>query len=417
MTKRHIHVLLGNEETSLGELRYDRQGQRENAAFMYTPSWLINPERFAIDPTLPLVSGFQFHAHRPQGSIFHGAIADTEPDGWGRRVILRAHAKRRQAIRSRDQADEFGILGELDYLLAVDDESRMGAIRFRDEQRSFQGGSGDMDRRTPPLLELGELLCASRAVEMSTETEQDLAYLQGRATSLGGLRPKCSIRDTDGHLAIAKFPSVTDQRAVTKGEVLALHVAHHAGIRVAQSRLVMSDSLPVALIRRFDRLTDGARIPYVSAATLLGVDRDDPEQHTYTEIVDALRIHGRDAQRDIDELFRRIAFSILINNVDDHLHNHGFLYAGQGLWRLAPAFDLNPFPDRFRELKTWISEDTGPEASLEALVSVAPYFRIDPSRRDAIISEVTQALAPWRQTASSIGMTKEEQDAFADAFR
>ena len=414
--KRHIHVFLGSEEAELGELRYDRQGRRESAAFMYASEWLLNEERFAIDPTLPLVSGFQFHARPPQGSIFHRAIADTEPDGWGRRVILRAHAKRRQMAGPSKPATEAGTLGELDFLLAVDDECRVGALRFRDEEGLFQGGAANGNRRTPPLLELGQLLSASRAVETSTETEQDLAYLRGRGTSLGGLRPKCSVRDDDGHLAIAKFPSVTDQRAVTKGEVLALHLAECAGIRAAQSRLVMSEDLPVALIRRFDRQSDGNRIPYVSAATMLGVDRDDPEPHTYTEIVDALRVNGCDAQRDIEELFRRIAFSILINNVDDHLHNHGFLHVGRGLWRLAPAFDVNPFPDRYRELKTWISEDTGPASSLDTLQSVAPYFRMTPSRCESIIVGVRQAVAGWRHTGVRIGMTAAELDAFADAF-
>ncbi len=414
--KRHVQVVLGGEAASLGELRYDRQGRRESAAFMYTSEWLTNGERFAIDPTLPLVSGFQFHARHPHGYIFHGAIADTEPDGWGRRVILRAHAKRRHATRSRRIATESDTLGELDFLLAVDDESRVGALRFRDEDGLFQGDAHSGNRRTPPLLELGQLLRASRAVEMSTETEQDLAYLVGRGTSLGGLRPKCSIRDDDGHLAIAKFPSVTDERAVTKGEVLALHLAESAGIHAAQSRLIVSDGLSIALIRRFDRQGDGNRIPYVSAATLLGVDRDDPAPHTYTEIVDALRIYASHAQRDIEELFRRIAFSILINNVDDHLHNHGFLHVGHGQWRMAPAFDLNPFPDRYRELKTWISESSGPDASLDALQSEAPYFRLEPGKSEVIISEVAQAVAGWRKTGARLGMTPAELDAFSDAF-
>ena len=137
-----------------------------------------------------------------------------------------------------------------------------------------------------------------------------------------------------------------------------------------------SDGVPVALIRRFDRTSGGRRIPYVSAATLLGVDPAGAQEHFYTEIVDALRIHGADAQNDIEELWRRMAFSVLITNVDDHLHNHGFLHAVHDQWRLAPAFDLNPFPDRLRELKTWVSEETGPEATIEALLSVLPYFRI-----------------------------------------
>ncbi len=414
--RRNIQVMLGAGEVPLGELRYDRQGRRESGAFAYTSGWLADAERFAIDPALPLVSGFQFHARRGKGSLFHGAITDTEPDGWGRRVILRDHAKRREAARAQRDPARTDPLGELDFLLAVDDESRVGALRFRDEHGLYQGAFGGDGRRTPPLLELRQLIASSQAVETSTETAQDLAYLRGRATSLGGLRPKCSLRDADGHLAIGKFPSVADQRSVTKGEVLALHLARDAGIRAAEARLVMSEDLPVALIRRFDRQNDGTRIPYISAATMIGAERDDPAEHAYTELVDALRVHGCDAQRDIEELFRRIAFSIAINNVDDHLHNHGFLHVGHGQWRLAPSFDVNPFPDRVRELKTWISPRTGPEASLAALRSEAPYFRIRPAYSETIIGDVTAAVAQWKQRGAMIGMTSAELDAFADAF-
>ncbi|RKX90713.1 MAG: type II toxin-antitoxin system HipA family toxin [Spirochaetes bacterium] len=415
--KRQIDIMLGNNEVPLGELRYDWQGRRESAAFIYTPEWLSNNKRFAIDPALPLVSGFQFHArHSWNGTIFHGAIADTEPDGWGRRVILRDHAKQREVARLDNRSVNSSFLGELDFLLAVDDESRIGALRFRDENGQFQGAFNVEGRRTPPLIELKQLLGASQAVEMSRETARDLAYLRGRATSLGGLRPKCSLRDNDGQLAIGKFPSVNDQRAVTKGEVLALKLAGQAGINTATARVVMSEDLPVALIRRFDRLNDGSRIPYISAATLLGIERDDPVEHAYTDIVDAIRIFGHDAQRDIEELYRRIAFSIMINNVDDHLNNHGFLHVGFGQWRLAPAFDINPFPDRAPELKTWISHDTGPEASLDALRSISPYFRIKQNLSNIIIGEVAAAVMGWKETGNLIGMSRVELDAFTDAF-
>lgn len=149
---------------------------------------------------------------------------------------------------------------------------------------------------------------------------------------------------------------------------------------------------------------------------MLGVDRNDPSQHTYTEIVDALRIHGSHTQRDIEELYRRIAFSVLINNVDDHLHNHGFLHVRHGLWELAPAFDMNPFPDRYRELITWISANAGPEASLDALRSEAPYFRIEAARSETILDEVSRAIGHWRQTGARLGLTKRELDEFAAAF-
>jgi serine/threonine-protein kinase HipA len=415
--RRRITVVLDRPEQVIGDLRYDQQGRRESAAFAYTADWLADAARFAIDPALPLVSGFQFHARRGDGSLFHGAIADTEPDGWGRRVILRDHAKRRELARASGAVEPAPAVDALAFLLAVDDESRVGALRFRDEEDRFQGGDGAAMRRTPPLLDLQHLITASRAVEMSTETARDLEYLRGRGTSLGGLRPKCSVRDDDGSLAIGKFPSVADERAVTKGEVLAMHLAGRAGIQVAEARLIHSDGVPVALIRRFDRRRDGSRIPYCSAATMLGAERDDAVEHSYTEIVDALRVHGAQTQTDIEELWRRIAFSIAINNVDDHLRNHGFLHVGHGQWRLAPAFDLNPFPDRARELKTWISPGTGPTASLDALRSIAPYCRLKPERCEAILGEVASAVSGWREVGAGLGMTPAELAAFADAFQ
>lgn len=413
--KRVIQVCLGDDARVVGELRYDQQGNRESAAFAYANEWLAAPDRFQIDPALPLVSGFQFHKRGGDDSLFHGAIADTEPDGWGRKVIMRDHAKRRESARGSAAGTLPPVLGALDFLLAVDDSSRMGALRFRDEAGVFQASAEDGKRRTPPLLELRQLMSASRAVEMSTETAADLAYLRGKGTSLGGLRPKCSVLDVDGHLAIGKFPSVADERAVTKGEVLALHLARRAGITTADARLITSEGLPVAVIRRFDRLPGGGRIAYCSAATMLGVGSDH-EHHTYGEIVDAIRIHGADAQDDIEELWRRIAFSILINNVDDHLHNHGFLAAGNNRWRLSPAFDLNPFPDRVRELKTWISEETGPVASLAALRAAAPYFRLSKARAEAMLTKIRKAVSAWRTVGAGLGMTAAELKQFAEAF-
>jgi serine/threonine-protein kinase HipA len=413
---RTIRVHIGETPRLVGLIRYDAQGARENAAFEYDPLWLAAADRFAIDPALPLVQGPQFHRRTADGSTFHSVIADTEPDGWGKRVILRDHAKQRQDARSAGTTFDSRLLGELDFLLAVDDFSRVGALRFQDEEGAFQRAAQEGRRTAPPLIELEHLLAATRAVETNSETAADLAYLRGRGTSLGGLRPKCTVIDQDGRLSIGKFPSVADERPVTKGEVLALRLAVTAGIHAADAQLIDSGGLPVALIRRFDRSDNGSRFMYVSAATLISAEPRDPREHSYTEIVDAIRIHGADAQADIDELWRRIAFSILITNVDDHLLNHGFLHAERGRWRLAPAFDLNPFPERQRELKTWISEDAGPEATIAGLMSVAPYFRISVDRAKAILAEVEHAVAGWREQGGAIGMTRAELDQFADAF-
>ena len=412
--KRTIGVVLG-EGLEVGTLRYDLQGRRESAVFEYGASWLGAPARFALGTTLPIQAGLQFHRKSKDGSPFHAAIADTEPDGWGRRVIIRDHIKLRQELR-REGKEEAQPLNALDYLLAVDDASRVGALRFRDEDGVFRRAQEEGRRTAAPLVELGHLLSASRAVEANKETAADLAYLRGRGTSLGGMRPKCTVIDEDGALSIGKFPSIADERAVTKGEVLALTLAENAGINAAVARIVETEGLPVALIRRFDRRGDGQRLMYVSAATMLGVETTEPEEHSYTEIVDAIRVHGAEAQADIEELWRRIAFSILITNVDDHLRNHGFLHEDREFWRLSPAFDINPSPERVRELKTWISEDAGPDMTIDALMSVIPYFRITSARAKEILSEVVHAVDDWRMTGHSIGMSDDELEPFVDAF-
>jgi serine/threonine-protein kinase HipA len=414
--RRNIRVALGENAHDLGTLRFDAQGTRESAAFAYGAEWLGAGDGFAIDPGIPLVTGPQFHRRERGGSVFQGAFADTEPDGWARRVILRDHAKRRQEAKRTGADVENRPLNALDFLLAVDDVSRVGALRFQDEDGVFQRAAEAGRRTVPPLIELGHLLSASHAVETHTETAEDLRYLRGRATSLGGLRPKCTVVDDDGRLSIGKFPSVGDDRAVTKGEVLALRLAAAAGINAAEASLVESEGSAVALIRRFDRVLSGGRLMYVSAATMLGVEVAESGEHAYTEIVDALRMHGAAPQADTEELWRRIAFSILITNVDDHLRNHGFLHVDRGQWRLAPAFDVNPFPDRVRELKTWVSEDAGPEATIEALMSVLPYFRIAPPRARQILREVERAVSRWRYAGRGLGMTTQELDQFADAF-
>lgn len=190
--------------------------------------------------------------------------------------------------------------------------------------------------------------------------------------------------DQDGWLAIGKFPSVVDTRSVPRGEVLALKLAAQAGIAAASARIVQLGGVPVAVIRRFDRDSAGGRIPYQSAATLLQASRE--EDRSYTEIADAIRTHGRDPTHDVRQLWRRLVFNLLITNVDDHLQNLGFLHVEHGLWRLAPAFDLNPFPDKERESKTWLSEQDGPITDLKMLLARAAYFALDADQAQAVLS-------------------------------
>lgn len=409
--RQQVEVYIGKTGIPVGSLTYVKQGRRENSTVAYDDAWLASPARFAISADLPLASGYQTRkAPSAHDSVFHGAIADTMPDAWGRRVIARDHAKRRKS------EPRLAALTDMDYLLAVDDFSRVGALRLRDAAGCYLRMVEEGRRSTPPLIELERLFQASRAVERGEETTEDLRYLRGKGTSLGGMRPKCTLVDEDGWLAIGKFPSVGDTRSVTRGEVLALRLAELAGIDAAPARIVQLDDVPVAVIRRFDRDGADGRIPYQSAASLLQASRE--EDRSYTEIADAIRSVGHEPTQDLRQLWRRLVFNLLITNVDDHLQNHGFLHVANGQWRLAPAFDLNPFPDKDRESKTWLSEQDGPVTDVAMLIARSAYFALSQKDALATLAEVHGAVSSWRRVAcgSEVGLQPAELDDFAPAF-
>ncbi len=209
---------------------------------------------------------------------------------------------------------------------------------------------------------------------------------------------------------------MNDERSVTRGEVLALRLAKLAGIDSALARIVMVEDQPVAMIRRFDRTPEQNRIPYISGATLLQARRDD--EHSYTEIIDVMRAKCENFVRDARQLWRRLVFNHLITNVDDHLQNIGFLYSGKNLWRLSPAFDLNPFPDKDPESKTWLSEDSGPITSIAQLMGQAARFELSQIQAQTIVDEVISAVRGWKDVASSseVGLPAREINDFKPAF-
>jgi serine/threonine-protein kinase HipA len=410
-TRTQMDVFLGKAEKPLGRLIFVKDGQREFSQFTYGDEWLADAQFFDVSPDLTRLSGYQLRKPPTKNDpCFFLALADTQPDAWGRRVIARAHAKARAIDAS------LGPLTEADYLACVDDFSRVGALRLRDESGHYLRSVPDGTRSTPAFLELEKILLASRAVEVSQETAEDLAYLQGKGTSLGGMRPKCTILDSDGALSLGKFPSVNDERSVTRGEVLALRLAQLAGIDSAQSRVVVVQDQPVAMIRRFDRTPEQNRIPYISGATLLQANRDD--EHSYTEIIDVMRSKCENFIDDARQLWRRLVFNHLITNVDDHLQNIGFLYCGNNQWRLAPAFDLNPFPDKDRESKTWLSEDSGPITSTQQLLDQAARFELSQPQAQSILEDVAAAVDRWRDVATSaeVGLQTHELNEFKPAF-
>ncbi len=386
----------------------------ERATFEYDLEWLRHPEPFGLEPALPLGPG---PFHTANGRPLFGALGDSAPDRWGRSLIARAERRRAAA-----EARQVRTLREIDYLLGVSDVARQGALRFT---RVVDGPFvSDSDETVPLLIALPKLLAATEHVEADDESDEDLRLLLAPGSSLGGARPKASVRDRDDHLSIAKFPSRGDDRNVVRWEAVALTLASRAGIPVPDSRVEEVAGRDVLLVRRFDRVTLGRergaivehRIPFLSAMSML--DAVDLETHSYLELADALRRYGADTASDLVGLWRRIVFNVLISNTDDHLRNHGFLYAGPNGWRLAPAYDLNPVPVDVnpRMLTTTIVADEDATASLDLALGVARDFGLRPPEANAIVREVGTAVRRWREVAFDLALTPAECDRMASAF-
>src|SRR5580658_5741151 len=344
----------------VGRLWARMRKDRESATFEYDKTWLANPDHFSLEPALKLGPG---PFHTPSDKPLFGAVGDSAPDRWGRVLMRRAERRRAEHAGQTPRT-----VREIDYLLMVDDEARQGALRFAEREGGpFLAEHGPT--KIPPLIELPRLLSAAERALSDTDTDDDLRLLLAPGSSLGGARPKASVRDRDGHLAIAKFPSKTDDINTVLWEALALKLAAKSGISVPAWRLETALDRPVLLLRRFDR-SGGLRLPFLSAMSMLGAK--DNESRSYLELVDVLRQHGAAPKEDMHALWRRIVFSILISNTDDHLRNHGFLWAGPAGWRLSPAYDLNPVPADIkpRVLTTTIDMDDG-TASLRLAYDVA----------------------------------------------
>lgn len=400
-----VYVELRGALHLVGRLWGRMRKGRDSATFEYDRAWLAHADRFALEPALRLGPG---PFHTPSDKPLFGAIGDSAPDRWGR--VLMRRAERRRADRARETPRT---LGEIDYLLMVDDEARQGALRFAERE----GGAflaAHTATAIPLLIALPRLLSAAERVADDSDSDEDLRLLLAPGSSLGGARPKASVRDRDGHLAVAKFPHRGDEIDAVRWEAVALALATKARIPVPAWRVELAAGKPVLLLRRFDRVGP-ARVPFLSAMSMLGAT--DNETRSYLEFVDALRQHGAAPKEDMRALWRRIVFSILISNTDDHLRNHGFLYAGPDGWRVAPAYDLNPVPTDIkpRVLTTAIDLEDG-TASLERAMEVAPYFELDARDARAIAAEVGRAVATWRVEATRIGITPAAIDRLASAF-
>jgi serine/threonine-protein kinase HipA len=400
-----VYVDLAGSPYLVGRLWIHARGSGQSASFEYDASWIDAGHHFALEPALKVGPG---PYHTAAGRALFSAIGDSAPDRWGRTLLAR-----RERLEAKEQGRTPRTLLEIDYLLGLSDFTRQGALRFkREKDGPFLAAGGE---NVPPFIELDRLLEAAERVTGGEETKEDLRLLLAPGSALLGSRPKASVKAKTGSLMIAKFNRLDDDYDVGRWEGVAMKLAEMAGLNVASWKVERVSGRTVLLMHRFDR-EDEIRIPFLSALSML--EAVDGQHRSYMEIADALRMHSASATEDLRELWRRVVFTVLISNTDDHLRNHGFTYAGDQGWRLSPAYDLNPVPADLspRVLSTAIVEGDDLSASMELAFLVAEHFGLERDEAQGIAVQVAGAVAQWRSVAGALGASATECDRMASAF-
>lgn len=396
-----------DQPSLMGCLFADTRRGKESCSFEYDTSWLkTHIGQYFLDPDLGLYRGRQY---APNGKSLFGIFEDSCPDRWGRMLM-----QRREAILAAHEDRKPNKLSEIDYLLGVHDEGRMGALRF-----SLQEGgpflSCDSDMAAPPWVALRELEAASLAFEQDEDSLSDkwLRLLIAPGSSLGGARPKATVCAPDGTLWIAKFPSRHDEHNTGAWEQAVHEMAKICGLNVPESKLTrFSAAGATYLVKRFDR-EGRRRIHFSSAMSLLG-QTDGASGSSYLDIADFITMAGASPREDLAELWQRIVFSMAVSNTDDHLRNHGFLLTENG-WRLSPMYDVNPIP--YGRLLSLNVAPEDPRIDLDLALDVASSFGLTPEDAEIRAKKIlTTVRKQWRNSAAACGLNREEQNKMAPAF-
>jgi serine/threonine-protein kinase HipA len=395
------------EPVLVGELSYESLRGSDSYAFKFENDWLRQYGSLFLSADINNYPGQQYT--QPGRDIF-GCFCDALPDRWGRLLL-----NRREQILATEERRPVRRLSSFDYLMGIDDFSRMGGFRFK----TVPDGefiNCDSHLRIPPLTDLRSLVAASMEIEKSEEQnrlpeKKWIQQLVHPGSSLGGARPKAGVRDTDGCLYVAKFPSRNDDYDVSLWEHLSHLLAKKAGVNAAETSVVSTGEKYHALLsKRFDRTTDGRRIHFASAMTLLGLtDGSDAQTgNGYLDIVDFILQNCCDVENNLRQLYRRVAFNIAIGNTDDHFRNHGFLLTPRG-WTLSPAYDMNPTANEYQSLL--ITSSTN-KSDLNLLLEASEEYMIGKEEASKIIQEVTDAVKGRRRIAASLGIAKREMELF-----
>ncbi len=402
-----------NNPLLMGVLEAQILRGKEVFSFEYDSNWLQSKQAQLLDPDLQLYTGKQYLNDQEKSNF--GIFLDSSPDRWGR-ILMR---RRESALARKEKRIEQNLF-ETDYLLGVYDAHRMGGLRFKlDKFGPFLNDNKEM--ASPPWTSIRELEQISLRLE-DDDVINDPEYLKwlnmlvAPGSSLGGARPKASVLDNDNHLWIAKFPSKNDQTDIGGWEMVTYELALAAGITMSEAiARKFTSSNHTFLTKRFDRTSDGGRIQFSSAMTLLG--HIDGEAHgegvSYLEMVDFIINKGANVDENLEQLWRRIVFSICVSNTDDHLRNHGFILTSEG-WELSPAYDINPV-ETGTGLKLNISENDN-TLDLDLAIQVHSYFRLNEKRALEIVEEVKTAVRNWRIVATKYGFSISEQEFKSKAF-
>lgn len=395
----------------VGELGYESLRGTDSYSFCYDHNWLRQYSDLYLSADINNYTGLQFT--QPDRDIF-GCFGDALPDRWGRLLL-----NRREQIRAQEEKRPVRKLSSYDYLLGIDDYSRMGGFRFK-ESPDGEFINCDATLRIPPLTDIQVLVAASMEVEKSEERnllpdKKWLLQLVHPGTSLGGARPKAGVLNEEGELCVAKFPSRNDEYDIGLWEHLSHLLAKEAGVEAAETQAIATgEKYHTLLSKRFDRITDGRRKHFASAMTLLGLTDGCNAQtgNGYLDIVDFILQHCCDVEANLQQLYRRVAFNIAIHNSDDHFRNHGFLLTPKG-WTLSPAYDLNP---TFNDHQSLLINATTNRSDLQLLLASSEEYMIGKEEATRIIEEVKDGVSQWRSMATRIGIAKREMDLFAQVF-
>lgn len=391
----------------VGELSFDSVRGNETYSFSYDKEWLAKYGDVFLSEDLQNFPGVQYT--RPERDIF-SCFSDALPDRWGRTLL-----NRREQIAAADEKRPVKRLTSFDYLMGIDDATRMGGLRFA----KTKGGefiNVDQNLRVPPLASVRELIHAAHEIEESEEKQQLpakkwLVQLLHPGTSLGGARPKATVVDEEGKLTVAKFPSRKDDYDVALWEHFCHVMGRKAGLNVAETRIINGENHHVLLSKRFDRNDDGKRIHFASALTLLGLEDGDNAStgFGYPDIVDFIIRHGSNVEQNLEELYRRVVFYIIVGNSDDHFRNHGFLLSRKG-WELSPAYDINP---TLQENQSLLINRSTNESDLNILLMSADDYMLSKDKAEKILSEVKVAMKSWQTEALRLGIPQRDIDTFA----